>query len=119
MSHNEDLKTSAGRIDIESGIDLIAVQIEAAKKLLAGGPIDSKAHNAWNKKTKACLISIYGEGSPNIDTITEASGSAPTWLMMPNDTAERYVTSSLENKVRRLETCEVALKRKPKEAANS
>jgi hypothetical protein len=39
--------------------------------------------------------------------------------MMPDDAADRYAASSLENKVRRLEACAVALKRKDKEAANS
>ena len=40
MSRHEDLKPSVGRIDIKSGIDLTAVQIEAAKKMLAAGPIE-------------------------------------------------------------------------------
>ena len=65
------------------------------------------------------MISIYSEGSPNVDTVTEASGSMPTWLMMPDDAAERYAASTLENKVRRLEACVVALKRKYKDATNS
>ena len=106
-------------VDIESGIDLLTGQIEAAIKILAGGALQSKAHEIWNEETRACLIRIYGEGSPNIDTITEASGTAPVWLSMPDDVAERYAASSLENKIQKLEACVVALRRKNKEIGDS
>lgn len=96
------------------GISLLARQIEAAKQMLLKRPIPSKEYSAWNDQTKAHLIRVYGERSPNIDTITEAAGTASVWLSMPDDVAERYVASSLEEKIQKLEGCVVALKRKAK-----
>ena len=119
MQLKKKKKQTQEPVDIECGIDLLTGQIEAARKMLAGGTIQSKAHETWNEETRACLIRVYGEGSPNIDTITEASGTAPAWLSMPDDVAERYAASSLENKMQKLEACVVALRRKNKETGDS
>jgi hypothetical protein len=106
-------------VSIQIGIDLLQKQIEAAKQLMDSRPLTSADHASWNNKTRECLIRIYGEGSPNIDTITEASGADPVWLSMPNDVAERNEASCLEDKIKLLEGCVVALRRKDKEAGNS
>jgi hypothetical protein len=99
-------------VDMITGIDLLQEQIEAAKQLLDNRPVKPKDHAAWINRTHEYLIRIYGEPSPNIDTIVEASGEAPVWLFMPDDAAERYAASSLENKIKLLQGCVVALKRK-------
>lgn len=104
-------------VDMESGIELLLRQIEAAKQLLTNRPIQPKDHAVWSDQTKASLIRIYGEGSPNIDTIVEASGTTPVWLFMPDDVAQQYVASCLENKLQMLEGCVVALRRKAKRIA--
>ena len=97
--------------------EMLARQIEAAKHMLRNRPIPSKEYSAWNDQTRICLIQVYGERSPNIDTITGAAGSAPVWLFMPDDVAEQYNASCLENKIKLLEGCVVALKRKAKQVA--
>jgi hypothetical protein len=103
-------------VDMKAGIDLLQEQIEIAKQLLDKQPVKSKDHESWNNKTHECLIRIYGERSPNLDTIVKASGDAPVWLFMPDDTAEKYEASCLENQMQLLEECVVALKRKAREA---
>jgi hypothetical protein len=103
-------------VDMKTGIDLLQKQIEAAKQMLDSRPVQSTDQAAWNNRTEAYLIQIYGEGSPNIDTIVGASGDAPVWLFMPEDEAEKYEVSRLENKIRLLEGCVVALKRKDRES---
>jgi hypothetical protein len=103
-------------VDIKTGIDLLQEQIEIAKQLLDNRPVKSKDHESWNNKTHEYLIRIYGERSPNIDTIVKASGDAPVWLFMPDDAAANYEASCLENKMQKLEECVVALKRKAREA---
>ena len=113
----QDPKMSFEPVDEESGVELLLRQIEAAKKLLKNRPIQSKDHEAWNDQTKASLIRIYGEGSPNIDTIAEASSTTPVWLFMPDDVAQQYAASCLENKLQMLEGCVVALRRKAKRIA--
>ena len=62
------------------------------------------------------MIQIYGEGSPNVDTVVGAAGDAPLWLFLPDDAAEKYEASRLENKIRLLEGCVVALQRKDGES---
>ena len=99
-------------VDIQTGIELLQKQIEAAKQMLDNRPVKPADHAAWNNRTAACLIQIYGEGSPNVDTIVGASGDATVWLFMPDDAAEKYEASRLENKIKLLEGCVVALKRK-------
>ena len=117
MQNTNDSPNSSDPVDPASGAQLLTQQIEAAKQMLLNQPIQTKAYAAWNDQTKAHLIRVYGERSPNIDTITEAVSTAPAWLFMPDDVAERYVTSSLEEKIQRLESCVVALKRKVKQTA--
>jgi len=106
-------------VDIKTGIDLLQEQIEGAKRLLKNRPVKSEDHESWNDTTHAYLIRIYGERSPNIDTIVEASGDAPTWLFMPDDAAEKYEAARLEDKMQKLEQCVVALKLKVKGSRNS
>jgi hypothetical protein len=102
-------------VDIKTGIDLLQEQIEAAKQLLNNQPVKSEDHESWNNRTHEYLIRIYGERSPNLDTITRASGGAPTWIFMPDDVAESYEASSLENQMQLLEGCVVTLKHKARE----
>lgn len=106
-------------VDIKTGIKMLQKQIEQAKKLLNSAPVASKDNKAWNEQTAEFLTRVYGEGSPNIGTIVKASGEAPVWLFMPDDVAEIYEASCLENKVRLLEGCVVALSLKAKDALNS
>jgi hypothetical protein len=113
----KDPKKSPNPIGMESGIKLLTDQIDAANHLLANRTLESNAYKAWIDQTKTILIQIYGEDSPNIDTITEASGMAPTWLFMPDDVAEQHTASGLENKRQMLEGCVVALRRKAKQVA--
>lgn len=102
-------------VDFKTGLSLLLKQIEAAKQLLDHRPIKSKDHAAWNNRTHECLTKIYGQRSPNIDTIVEASGEAPVWLFMPDNAAQKYEASCLENKIKLLEGCVVALELKAKE----
>ena len=113
----KDPEKSHDPIDVESGIELLTRQIDTANQLLADRPLQSKAYKAWIDQTKTVLVRIYGEDSPNIDTITEASGKAPTWLFMPAEEAERHQISCLENKRQMLEGCVVALRRKAQQVA--
>ena len=106
-------------VDMKTGIDLLQEQVEAAKQLLDKRPITSEDHESWNETTHEYLIRIYGQRSPNIDTIVEASGDAPTWLFMPDDAAEKYEAACLEDKMQKLEQCVVALKLKVKGSRNS
>ena len=117
MQNPNDSQKSSDPVDPASGVQLLTRQIEAARQMLMNQPIQSKEYAAWNDQTKAHLIRVYGEHSPNIDTITEAAGSAPVWLSMPDDVAERYAASSLEEKIQKLEGCVVALKRKARQIA--
>ncbi len=117
MFRNKNPKTSLDPVDTASGIEMLTGQIDAANQLLADRPLQSKAYQAWIDQTKTVLLRIYGEDSPNIDTITEASGKAPTWLFMPDDVAEQHTASCLENKRQMLEGCVVALRRKAKQVA--
>ncbi|MGD2186713.1 MAG: hypothetical protein PVI71_11330 [Desulfobacterales bacterium] len=103
-------------VDIKTGIDLLQKQIEAAKRLLNKQPVTSKAHRSWNDTTHECLIRIYGERSPNLDTIIRAAGKAPVWLFMPDDVAENHAVSRLENQMQLLEGCVVTLKRKSRKS---
>jgi len=103
-------------VDIKTGIEMLQKQIEDANQMLDKRPVKSKEHAVWNNRTRTCLIRIYGQGSPNVDTIVEASGEAPVWLFMPDDAAEKYEASCLENKMQKLKECVVALKRKAREA---
>lgn len=111
----QDKSKSIDPIDVASGIELLTGQIDAANQLLADRPLQSKVFKAWIDRTKTVLIWIYGEDSPNIDTIAEAPGKAPTWLFMPDDVAERYHASCLENRRQMLEGCITALRRKAKQ----
>ena len=119
MSQPKHPQKPTDSIDPASGIQLLTRQIEAAKQMLLKRPIPPKEYTAWDDQTKTCLIQVYGERSPNIDTITGASGSAPAWLFMPDDVAEHYNASCLENKIKLLEGCVVTLRRKDKELGNS
>ena len=103
-------------VDIQAGIGLLQNQIEQARQLFNRRPIPAKDNEAWNKQTGEVLTRIYGERSPNIDTIVGAAGDAPAWIFMPDDVAEKYEASRLETKIRRLESCVVALKRKERES---
>ena len=103
-------------VDIKTGIEMLQTQIEQAQQLLNSTPIAAKDSNAWNEQTAELLTRIYGEGSPNIDTVVKASGGAPVWLFMPEDAAEKYEISRLENKIKLLEGCVVALKLKVRES---
>ncbi len=105
-----------GPVDMESGIDLLQAQIEAAKRLLDNRPVQPEDLDSWNDTTSEYLVRIYGERSPNIDTIIRASGGAPAWIFMPDDVAEAYEAARLEDKMQKLEECVVALKRKVREA---
>ena len=118
MSQPKNPQKTPDSVDPATGIQLLTRQIEAAKQMLPKRPIASKEWAAWNDQTKACLIQVYGEHSPNIDTITGAVGSAPAWLFMPDDVAEQNEASCLENKIRLLEGCVVTLRRKDKELSN-
>ena len=99
-------------VDMETGIDLLQEQIEAAKRLLDKRPVNSEDLDSWNDATHEYLVRIYGERSPNIDTIIRASGGAPAWIFMPDDVAETHEAARLEDKMQKLEECVVALKRK-------
>ena len=112
MSQPTEPQQSSDSVDPAAGVQLLNRQIEAAKQILLKRPISSKDYAAWNDQTKTYLIQVYGERSPNIDTISEASGTAPAWLFMPDDVAEQNKASGLENKIKLLEGCVVALKRK-------
>ena len=103
-------------VDIQTGVGLLQKQIEQADKLMNCAPIAKKDIKVWNEQTEKVLTRIYGAGSPNIDTIVGAAGNTPVWLFMPVEVAEKYEKSSLENKIRLLEGCVVALKRKEKES---
>ena len=103
-------------VDIKTGIDLLQKQIEDAKRLLDYRPVKSEDYDSWNDTTHECLIRIYGERSPNIDTIIRASGGAPAWIFMPDDVAETHEAARLEDKMQKLAECVVALKRKVREA---
>lgn len=103
-------------VDIQTGIELLLAQIEQAKQLLYTKPFKSQDLEVWNSRTRECLIRIYGERSPNVDTIVEASGEAPAWLFMPDDAREKYEVSCLENRIKLLQGCVVALKRKDRES---
>jgi hypothetical protein len=103
-------------VDIKTGIELLLDQIAQAKQLLNLRPIKSQALEFWNSRTREYLIRIYGERSPNVDTIVEASGGAPAWIFMPDDAKVIYEASCLENKARLLEGCVVTLKRKDRES---
>lgn len=103
-------------VDIKTAIDLLRVQIDRAKQMLNTMPIKSKDQALWDSQTRECLLRIYGERSPNIDTIVEAPGDAPVWIFMPDDVVERYEVSRLENRVKLLEGCVVALQRKDRES---
>jgi len=103
-------------VDIQTGIGLLQKQIEQARQLLNRRPITARDNKVWNEQTADVLTRIYGAGSPNIDTIVGAAGDAPAWIFMPDDAAAKYEASSLENKIRLMEGCVVALKRKERES---
>jgi hypothetical protein len=115
MMRKKEKENARQPVDLKSGIALLQKQIEEGRRLLDSGPVKSSDHTAWNNRTRDCLIRIYGKGSPNVDTIVQASGGAPVWLFMPGDAAERYEASCIENKIRLLEGCVVTLKRKDRE----
>ena len=103
-------------VDMQTGIGLLQEQIEHARQLLNRRPIPADDNQVWNEKTEEVLTRIYGPGSPNIDTIVGAVGDAPAWIFMPDDVAEEYEASCLENRIKLLEGCVVALKRKARES---
>ena len=105
-----------GPVDIQTVIELLREQIAHARQLLNSRPIKSRDLEGWNSRTRVSLIRIYGEGSPNVDTIVGASGAAPVWIFMPDDVKEKYEASRLENKARLLEGCVMALKREEGES---
>ena len=99
-------------VDLNTGIELLKKQIEAAKQILKNRPIRSENLAAWNNKTREYLIKIYGAKSPNINTIVMASGNTPVWMGMPQEVGERFEASSIENKIQMLKACIVSLKLK-------
>ena len=103
-------------VDTQTGIGMLQEQIEHARQLLNRRPIPADDNQVWNKQTAEVLTRIYGQGSPNIDTIVGAVGDAPAWIFMPDDVAEKYGASCLENKIKLLEGCVVALKKKVSES---
>ena len=103
-------------VDTQTGIGMLQEQIEHARQILNRRPIPADDNQVWNEKTEEVLTRIYGPGSPNIDTIVGAVGDAPAWIFMPDDVAEKYGASCLENKIKLLEGCVVALKKKVSES---
>ena len=103
-------------VDMQTGIELLQEQIEHARQILNRRPIPADDNQVWNEKTEEVLTRIYGPGSPNIDTIVGAVGDAPAWIFMPDEVTEEYEASCLENRIRLLEGCVVALKRKVRES---
>ena len=99
-------------VDTQTGIGMLQEQIEHARQILNRRPIPADNNQVWNEKTEEVLTRIYGPGSPNIDTIVGAVGDAPAWIFMPDDVAEEYDASCLENRIKLLEGCVVALKKK-------
>ena len=103
-------------VDMQTGIGMLQEQIEHARQILNRRPIPADDNQVWNEKTEEVLTRIYGPGSPNIDTIVGAVGDAPAWIFMPDEVTEEYEASCLENRIRLLEGCVVALKRKVRES---
>ena len=103
-------------VDMQTGIGMLQEQIEHARQLLSRRPIPADDNQVWNKQTAEVLTRIYGQGSPNIDTIVGAVGDAPAWIFMPDEVTEEYEASCLENRIKLLEGCVVALKRKVRES---
>jgi hypothetical protein len=99
-------------VDMQTGIELLQEQIEHARQILNRRPIPANDNQVCNEQTQQVLTRIYGPGSPNIDTIVGAAGDAPAWIFMPDDVAEEYEASCLENRIKLLEGCVVALKKK-------
>jgi hypothetical protein len=105
-------------VDMQTGIELLQEQIEHARQLLNRRPIPANDNQVWNEQTQEVLTRIYGKGSPNIDTIVGAVGDASAWIFMPDDVAEKYDAACLENRIKLLEGCVIALNRKANEARN-
>ena len=91
---------------------LAGLQVEKAKALLKNAPIGPQDHSAWNEATREQLVKIFGPRSPNISTIVFAPGRKPIWLGMEDDVYQRYLASSMEHKIERLNSCIVSLRLK-------
>ncbi|MEJ2728703.1 MAG: hypothetical protein P8185_09355 [Deltaproteobacteria bacterium] len=106
-------------VDMQTGIGMLQEQIERARQILNRRPIPAGDNQVWNEQTEEVLTRIYGPGSPNIDTIVGAVGDAPAWIFMPDDVTEQYEAACLENRIKLLEGCVVALKRKDRKSGIS
>jgi hypothetical protein len=96
-------------VDPKTAIELLQRQIEEAKQMLENRPIRPKEHKVWNNEIRKCLMKIYGPLSPNIPSIVEAPGHTAVWKGMSRETSEKFDASSIENKIRLLQSCIVAL----------
>jgi hypothetical protein len=99
-------------VDIETGIRLLEQQVEKGKILLEKKKVKPGDHAAWNEATRECLTKIYGPSSPNLQTLVHAPGMNPVWLGMSDDVHQRYISSSIEHKIERLNSCITSLKAK-------
>jgi len=97
--------------DIETAIRSLGRQIDQGRQLLRER-LDAEEFNRWNRDTEAVLRRVYGRHSPNVTSIVRTVGNTPVWLGMPAEMRHRYQRSALENRVRKLEGCAVALRRK-------
>lgn len=98
--------------DIAAAIQRLEAQIESGRRLLQQPQPEPDRLARWNRENEAILIEVYGRNSPNVTTITRSAGNTPVWLGMPREVRSRYHRSAMENRVRKLEGCVRALRRK-------
>jgi hypothetical protein len=98
--------------DIAAAIQQLEAQIENGRQLLQQTHPEPGRFARWNRENEAVLIQVYGRKSPNVTTITRSAGNTPVWLGMPLEVRNRYHRSAMENRVRKMEGCVKALRRK-------
>jgi len=105
------------RADTASAIRLLTEQVERGRGLTTGPSISEKDVDDWIAETIACLVKVYGRGSPNTFSVDATPGADAAWAENRGkifggrrEIADRYLSSTIQERARLLEQCIVALR---------
>jgi len=87
------------------GIDLIRRLIEKAQALREKPRIDSADTQAWLNLARDYLSRVFGENSPNINSVLHTQGDTGIWVNMSDQDLLNESRSAMKNRITLLESC--------------
>ncbi len=92
-------------VDAQTGITLLKKLIEKARDLISLPNLQDSDITAWSTTARDYLTRAFGSGSPNINSVINASGDDGLYAGMSEEEFVQYLRSGLNNKIKVLEHC--------------